>query len=68
MAKKDCFTCRFLVSRSDSAGGGTYYCGRLSNMQPHGVVLGEWGHWTDPKIDDPKPLRDDCWKERKESV
>ena len=49
-----------------TAGGGTFYCGRLSNMKPWGKVVGEWGHWTVSEIDDPRPSKENCWEPRKE--
>lgn len=48
----ECFGCPNLKSKSDAAGGGTYSC----ELYP-GIVLGEWGHWTDEN-DTPRRLKD----------
>lgn len=59
MPKRTCFGCKHLVSKRDGSGGVTYFCGRLSNGKPSGVVLGESSLLVD---DDPRPLYDDCFE------
>jgi hypothetical protein len=54
--KKYCYGCKHLDSWPDAAGGGTYHCA----LRP-GLVVGEWGHWTD-ESDKPKELAEDCYE------
>lgn len=56
MKAKHCYGCKHLYSTCDSAGGGLYHCKQSSP----GLIIGEYGHWTD-ESDKPKPLHDDCW-------
>ena len=51
-----CYRCKHLTSRADGAGGGTYGCRKCP-----GLVLGEWGHWTDER-DEPRELEDGCYE------
>lgn len=44
-----CHDCPKLIQAADAAGGGTYKC-----KDYPGIVLGEWGHWTDK--DEPNPI------------
>ena len=57
MPKKYCYGCRHLLTFPDAAGGGTYGC----RKRP-GLVIGEWGHWTDER-DKPERLAEDCYEE-----
>lgn len=55
---KSCKGCKHLDSIPDAAGGGEYKC----KKRP-GLVLGEWGHWADPKYDDPiHPAKWNCYE------
>jgi len=47
---RTCHGCPYLLTESDIAGGGVYKC-----AQYYGLILGEWGHWTDER-DAPRPL------------
>jgi hypothetical protein len=47
----DCLKCEFLISKMDDAGGGIYQCKKYP-----GIVLGEWGHWTDEEDNTPKKI------------
>lgn len=48
----DCYKCNHVITKSDGAGGGIVQCEKLG-----GVVLGEYGHWTDENDD---PTTDTC--------
>lgn len=48
--RKQCYGCLELRVYPDAAGGGTYKCELLG-----GLVLGEWGHWTDER-DQPRAV------------
>lgn len=45
---QSCKGCKHLDSIPDAAGGGLYKC-----MKRPGLVVGEWGHWTNPEYDEP---------------
>lgn len=49
-----CYGCKYLTSIPDGAGGGLYTC----RKRP-GLVLGEWGHWTD-ESDEPRTANGKC--------
>jgi len=55
-----CHGCRYLLAKSDAACGGIYFCGLLSNGRGSGIVIGEWGCWTD---ESDKPKRCDKFKQ-----
>lgn len=51
-----CYGCIHLTETADAAGGGIYRCSKAP-----GLKVGEWGHWTDPEMDKPRPLQEDCY-------
>lgn len=54
---RTCYGCIHLIDRADAAGGGVYRCGKVMGL----VKVGEYGHWTRPEVDAPRPLEDGCY-------
>ncbi len=52
----ECYGCCHLQSYADGAGGGIFKCDNTA-----GLVIGEYGHWTDDS-DTPRPYDDDCYE------
>ncbi len=57
--KKYCYGCEHLDGFPDGAGGGTYTC-----LLFPGIVVGEWGHWTNDG-DEPTQIKDNCWTRKR---
>lgn len=57
LEKKSCLGCKDLIAKSDGAGGGIYHC-----KNHGGLVIGEWGHWTDDSDEPGYWLERNCYK------